>query len=102
MNTWSEAPQPTHSDCLPLQIADGLDPLRADQLEAADLYPRQEDDLAPRVDLLNERPDIAHAEVHLAGSQGLPGPDAPVRVFNVVHLSKPLAGQKCFGDELGR
>ena len=46
--------QLVHRDGLPLQVTDRADPLRPEQLEAADMHPRQDDDRIPRVHLDDE------------------------------------------------
>jgi hypothetical protein len=50
-----------HGDGLPLQVADGTDPLRPDQHEAADVHPSQEEGLVARLGLDDEGTDEGHA-----------------------------------------
>ena len=56
-------PRSGDGDRLPLQVTDGTHPLGGEQLEAADVDPRQQDNRVPRVQAHDERPNEMHAEV---------------------------------------
>ena len=93
------AAQLRHGHGLLPQVADGAHPVGPDQLEAADVAPREDDEGVPRLHLDEERPNEVQGEVDIAGSHGwreqLPGhPD-------VLYIGKPLALQEIFGHVHG-
>ena len=68
---WAD-PELGHGDGLPLQVADRADLLGPEQLEAADVAPRQDNDWVPRVHPNDDRRGEVHVDVSLARGQGLP------------------------------
>src|SRR5262245_33785940 len=78
-----------HGDGLPLQVADRADSVGPKQLEAADVAPRQHDDLVPRFHWDKERPDEVHGDVDLAGSYRLR--EQFSTYLDVLCISEPLA-----------
>jgi hypothetical protein len=85
-----------HGDGLALQIADGADLVRPEQLEAADVESREDDEGVPCFQAEEERRGEVPIEVGFAGGEGRLDIGGP-RFWEVVYLGEPFAAQQFFG-----
>jgi hypothetical protein len=92
--------QPVHRDGFPLQVADRADPLRPEQLEAANMHACQQDKRVPGLQLQEKRHAEMQREVDLAGGKSRLLVEK-VLFLDVLHLSEPLRLQEGFGHVLG-
>jgi hypothetical protein len=94
------APEASHADGFPLQVTDRAHLRGPIQFVAAPVDPRQEDEWGPAIQPADQGEHTHHAEIGLAGGQGLP--EVPRDVFDIGHLGEPLAVQQLLGHELWR
>ncbi len=85
--------EPGHGDSLPLQVTNGANPLRGEQLEAAHMKPGQEHDRIAGVHSDDERGARGHAQVDLPVRDGLV-PRRPAAGLDVLNVAEPLAPQE--------
>jgi hypothetical protein len=81
--------QSAHRDGFPLQVGDRADPLRPDQLEAADVQSHERDDRVPCLQRQEKRPAEIRGEVDLARGDGRLLPDA--LFLDPLYVGEPLA-----------
>jgi hypothetical protein len=87
--------QPAHADRLPFKITNRPDAVGAEELEAANVDPGQENDrLAPVQTDGRHRREVV-ADVRLAGAQRLIQPARPVGT-DVLHVGEALPSQEVF------
>jgi hypothetical protein len=89
-----------HGDSLAPQVADGTDRVRPEQLKAADMEPRQDDDRVSRLQAEEERRGEVPIEVGFTRGESRLNVGGP-RFLEVVHLGEPFAAQQGFGHIRG-
>jgi hypothetical protein len=95
-----DALQRPDRDGLALEIPDRADALGPEQLEAADVDSRQEDDGILRVDTQEKRSTERRVEIGLAGGQVTPLRGPGIGRLDVLHTRESLASQQVLGHEL--
>ena len=95
------ATQLGHGDGLPLQVADGADPRRSRTARSSRRgIPARSTIGSPASSWMMSGPDEVHADVDLAGGQGLAEGRA-LADLDVLHVGEPLGLQELFGHDTG-